>query len=78
MIYALIAIVLFQAFAIHQFHRGISHMTVLVADLLALTTAIKTQIDAIVVASPAEDLQPVADALTGIQTDLTTKFPPAA
>lgn len=75
MIYALIAVLIILALlTLGRLHKMAATLT----DVLALTTAVKTQIDAIVVAPPAEDLQPAVDALTGIQADLTTKFPPAA
>ena len=85
MLYALLAILVSQAlfgWALANFildtHRRLHRMAIQVSDLLALTTAIQAQIAAITLPAPAEDLQPVADALTGIQAELTAKFPPAA
>lgn len=49
-------------------------------DVLTALTALKAQVDAIVVAVPVppEDLQPSLDAIAGVSADLATKFPPAA
>lgn len=57
---------------------GVWRLTMIqVPDLLTQIEAIRAQIAAIPATAPPVDLQPVADGLTAVSSDLTAKFPPA-